>query len=567
MGRKEYKCVLISDFTIGNFANYLSNDQDSPTVKSIIAPFGQVVQALVDENMECWENSPDFALVWTRPEGVIESFSRLLNYQNALSERILEEVDEYSSLLLNAHRRVKNLFVPAWVLPSYYRGLGMLDMKTGVGVANTLMRMNLKLSENLSGASGVYVLDAQRWVSAAGKNAFSPKSWYLGKIPYGNEVFAEAVKDVKAALRGIAGQSKKLIVLDLDDTLWAGVVGDVGWENISLGGHDHTGEAFADFQSALKSLTNRGILLGIVSKNEEATALEAINNHPEMILKLEDFAGWKINWRDKAQNIVDLTADLNLGLQSVVFIDDNPVERARVREALPEVLVPEWPEDKLLYKRALLSLSCFDAPSITNEDLERTRMYVSERQRKNLTRNVGSLDEWLESIKTKVRIEELNNANLQRTVQLLNKTNQMNLTTRRMTDSELVDWVRQNDDRLWTFSVSDRFGDSGLTGIVSLEVENEMGRIVDFVLSCRVMGRKIEETMLNTVIKYAQLTGLNELRAEYVPTAKNKPCLEFFRRSAFEYVGSGFVWKFDKDFIAPKHIEVEDNTGRLACSS
>ena len=149
-------------------------------------------------------------------------------------------------------------------------------------------------------------------------------------------------------------------MLDLDDTLWGGIVGDAGWENLLLGGHSHIGEAFADFQRALKVLTRKGVLLGIVSKNDETTALDAIRLHPEMVLKMEDFCGWRINWLDKAHNVIELASELNLGLQSIVFIDDNPAERARVAEALPEVLVLEWPRDKMLYTRALFELRCFD---------------------------------------------------------------------------------------------------------------------------------------------------------------------------------------------------------------
>ena len=155
--------------------------------------------------------------------------------------------------------------------------------------------------------------------------------------------------DLKAGLNGLDGRGRKLIVVDLDDTLWGGIVGEVGWEQLKLGGHDHVGEAFADFQRALKGLNRRGILLAIASKNEERVALEGIAQHPEMVLSLDDFAGWRIDWEDKAQNIADMVAELNLGLQSVVFIDDNPAERSRVREALPEVFVPEWPADPALY--------------------------------------------------------------------------------------------------------------------------------------------------------------------------------------------------------------------------
>ena len=557
MDKKEHRAILISDFTIDNLAGYLNNDQDSPIVRSVVAGFGQVAQVLMDENLECWRQAPDFAVVWNRPEGVIQSFNRIINYEQAGIEDIYREVDEYSSLLLNLHDRVKTIFVPAWVLPSYHRGSGMLDMKTGLGITNTLMRMNLRLSENLEKQPNIYLLNTQKWIEVAGRKAFNPKLWYMGKIAFGNEVFIEAVKDIKSALRGLSGSSKKLIILDLDDTLWGGIVGDIGLENIKLGGHDHIGEAYADFQKALKSLTNRGLLLGIVSKNEEPVALEAIEKHPEMVLRLKDFAGWKINWQDKVQNIIDLVSDLNLGLQSSVFIDDNPVERARVREALPEVFVPEWPEEAMLYKSTLLDLRCFDTPSISREDPERTKAYVSERQRKELKRGVSSLDEWLKSLKVEIRIEELNEANLKRTAQLLNKTNQMNLITRRMTESELADWARGGNRKLWTFRVLDKFGDSGLTGIISLEAKNRQGRIVDFVLSCRVIGRKVEEVMLRTVIRYARSIGLDEVRSEYIPTPKNKPCLRFFESSVLETNHNNiFTWKTDKDYKAPPGIKI-----------
>jgi FkbH-like protein len=270
----------------------------------------------------------------------------------------------------------------------------------------------------------------------------------------------------------------------------------------------------------LKSLTNRGVLLAIVSKNEEATVLEAFNKHPEMVLKAEDFAGFRINWKDKAENIIELVSELNLGIESVVFIDDNPFERQRVRDALPEVFVPEWPDNQLLYKKELVSLRCFDNPSISVEDVERTQLYAAERQRTELKDRIGSLDEWLKTLGTTVTVEALNQSNLQRTTQLLNKTNQMNLSTRRMTEREMVDWVLPDNRMLWTFRVTDRFGDSGLTGIISLETENERGAIIDFVLSCRVMGRNVEETMLYTVVKYAQSISLEEIHARFLPTQR-----------------------------------------------
>jgi FkbH-like protein len=558
LNKEKFKCVLISDFNTDVFSGYLSNDEDMPAVDASAAPFGQVIPLLMQDDLAYWKGSYDFTVIWTRPEGVIKSFKDLLAGSNNSVEVVLSEVDLFASLIINMCSKVQAVFMPTWVLPPFYRGLGMLDMKKDLGIANTLMQMNLRLAANFEQYSNIYLLDVQKWINTAGKYAVNPRLWYRGKIAFGNDVCKEAVKDIKSALRGLQGNAKKIVILDLDNTLWGGVVGDVGWENIVLGGHDPEGEAYADFQTALKSLTNRGLLLGIISKNEEAAALEAINKHPEMVLRLKDFAGWKINWQDKAQNIVDLMSELNLGLQSAVFIDDNPAERARVRDTLSEVLVPDWPDDSMLYVSALHGLRCFDNPTVSKEDNERTRMYINDQQRNALQKSLSSLDDWLRGLEIKIKIEELNEVNLQRTVQLLNKTNQMNLSTRRMTERELLDWVKGDNRKLWTFRVSDKFGDSGLTGIMSLEVKNDYCQMADFVLSCRVIGRKIEETMLFTAIKYAGVLGLKSVKAEYIPTPKNKPCLDFWEKSGFQINENGrsFTWDLKNEYALPHQIEV-----------
>ena len=532
---KRYKCLLVSDFTIDNLARLLENSPEAPEIESIVAPFNQVLQVLKGTH-ECWKKGPDTAVIWTQPERVIPAFNRVLEFESVSVDELLREVDEYASLIGKAAERLKAVFVPQWVLPPHNRGLGLIEMKSNAGgIANTLMRMNLRLCENLAATNSIYVLNADRWMMVAGKKACNPKLWYLGKIAFGPEVLTEAQKDIKAALRAIEGRAKKLIITDLDNTLWGGVVGDEGWENLQLGGHDVAGEAYVDFQRALKSLINRGIILGIVSKNEENIALEAIQKHPEMVLRREDFVGWKINWDDKARNIVELVSDLNLGLDSVVFIDDNPVERARVKETLPEVLVPDWPEDVTLFKSTLLSMRCFDSPYISLEDGNRTKMYVSEQQRKQLKKEVSSLDDWLKSLAIEVVVDELNRVNINRAAQLLNKTNQMNLSTRRMSETELLDWASQANHKLWVFHLTDRFGDAGLVGMISLEItDGTRGKIIDFILSCRVMGRKVEEAMLYTAIEYARSTGMKTVCAQYIPTPKNKPCLTFLKTTHFE---------------------------------
>ncbi len=554
---KKCICLLVSDFNVDNLSAYLSNDAGLPAVAAVTAPFNQVIPVLRNNAAGCWRNA-DAAVVWTQPHKAAPSFGKILDFEKAPPEAILKEVDDFSTLIKNAVGRVGYIFVPTWVIPPYNRAWGMVDLKTGSGILNTLLRMNLRLIENLEDVAGIYLLDAQRWISVAGKDACNPKLWYMGKIAFSNEVFREAVKDIKAGLNAVAGNTKKLIIVDLDDTLWGGIVGDAGMEGIKLGGHDHIGEAFVDFQRALKALTRRGILLGIVSKNDEKTALATISKHPEMVLRLEDFAGWRINWEDKAENIVELVKELNLGLEAAVFIDDNPAERARVREALPSVYVPDWPGDKMIYKSALSGLSCFDKLSFTSEDSRRTQSYASERKRKQEKSAIPSLGQWLISLDTNIVVGGLSDIDLARATQLLNKTNQMNLTTRRMSEAQLKGWAAKPGHALWVFRVFDKFGDFGLVGIVSVEIKTKKAQIVDFVLSCRVFGRGVEEAMLAVACRYAKDSKPKEIFAGYIPTVKNKPCLDFFKKSGFNQKSKNyFFWDLAKNYKIPAYVKLK----------
>ena len=296
--------------------------------------------------------------------------------------------------------------------------------------------MNLRMIELAANVQNIYILDAGRWLAHAGPAGFSPKLWHLGKIAFGPPAMAQAAGDLIAAVLALEGRSQMLVV-DLDDTLWGGTVGEEGWEKLCLGGHSPIGEAFVAFQTALKALQRHSIMLGIVSKNSEAIALEAIDRHPEMVLRRADFVAWRINWQDKVQNLRELAEEVNLGLDACVFIDDLPAERARVRDGLPAVFVPEWPTDKLLYAQSLNELKCFDPAALTAEDRQRSDMYFAERQRKAAQISAQTMEAYLESLQLRLAVERLNQANLSRAAQLLNKTNQMNLSTRRMTEGQL----------------------------------------------------------------------------------------------------------------------------------
>jgi FkbH-like protein len=549
------RLLLLSDFNLENLRGHLENAPGAPGVKATLAPMAEWMPALLDARHPVWQEAYDAAFVWTRLQGVSRGFAQAIQSELDSPQRVHDEVEQFAELVIGLKQRVGTVLCASWGLPPYLRGLGSQDLRPS-GLARLLLEANLQLARRIDPHPELALLNAARWAESAGAAGQDPKYWYMGKIPFSGQVFQAAALDVRAALAGIRGQARKLVVVDLDDTLWGGIVGDDGIEGLRLGGHDALGEAFVDFQQALRALRRRGILLAIASKNDEGVALDAIRRHPEMQLRLDDFVAWRINWRDKAANIVELVEELNLGLQSVVFLDDNPAERARVREALPEVLVPELPRDKMHYAQALHALACFDAPSVSDEDLRRTEMYVSERQR-SAGRGHGSLEEWLASLQLEVGVEPLHAGNLKRVAQLLNKTNQMNLSTRRMTESELTAWLGAGDRALWSLRVQDRFGDSGLTGIVSVDCDGEPARIVDFVLSCRVFGRQIERLMVKLAVDHARARSRERVLARYVPTEKNKPTLEFWDGAGFERAAEHvYGWRTAEPYPAPDFIRV-----------
>jgi FkbH-like protein len=547
------RCLLVSDFNVQNLAGCLEADAAAPDIEAQVAPAGPVQQTLLDAGLPCWKQAPGCAVVWTRPEAVVPAFADVLAFRGASRAELLRQVETFAAAVRAAAGRARCVFVATWVAPQ--RGRGLLDLKVEDGVAGALLRMNARLCDALEAAGNVFVLDAARWMSEAGRAAASPRLWFRGKVPFAPAVFAAAARDVRAGLRALRGEARKLLVLDLDDTLWGGTVGETGWPALRLGGHDPVGEAFAAFQDALLALTRRGVVLGIASKNDEAVALEAIDRHPEMRLRREHFAGWRIDWRDKARNVAELAAALRLGLHSVVFVDNSAAERARVSEALPEVLVPEWPEDPLLYAAALQALDCFDTAVSSAEDSRRAALYAAERRREERLRELdGNLDDWLASLDITVKGEEVDESNLLRTLQLLNKTSQMNLSTRRLTEAELRAFTA-GGNRAWAFRVRDRFGDAGLTGIASLSVQGGRAQVVDFVLSCRVMGRRVEEAMLAFLVRRAREAGAREIAATCVPTPRNGPCLDFWRRSGFASAdGLRFTWDTSAEYPLPQAL-------------
>jgi FkbH-like protein len=526
------RILLAGDTTLDPLGRVLERSQDAPQVTASAASYGQVYQILLDQNHPAWEFKPDVLVVWTTAHLTLPSLGKLLRFDSKSAsdayDETLREVEQFAEAVVRAAGRVGLLLVPAWVLPHHERWIQSLTWRHGIGPANLIAKANLILAEKFAAHQNIVLMDAGYWQASLGKPVYDPRMYAVAKILYSPSLFEKAAAEIKSVIRGTLGQVKKVIVCDLDNTLWGGVVGDDGAHNIKLGAPDPVGECFHAFQKALKGLRSRGILLTISSKNEEKYALSVIEEHPSMVLRKSDFVAWRINWIDKAKNISELADELNLGLDSFVFLDDSPQERDQVRQLLPQVYTPDLPASPADLAAFVCSLNCFETPSLGTEDFERTDMYQAERGRKEMLDLSGDVENWLQSLQVQVRAAPLRRESLARAAQLLNKTNQFNLGLRRMDEKSLWDWAEEPCNSTYTFHVSDRFGDFGLTGLASVSLAEGEAKIVDFVMSCRVMGKKVEEALLGYTLAQANAAGAQRIVAPPFDGPRNGPAKSFF---------------------------------------
>ena len=406
----------------------------------------------------------------------------------------------------------------------------------------------------ISHLNQVYPVDLdglQRYFGAACSKDF--RKWYMYRQPYCEEFCYLVGQDIARTLAALKGHAKKCVIVDCDNTLWGGVVGEDGLTGIQIG-NDFPGSAFRDFQRQLVGLQKSGVLIAIVSKNNEEDVWEVFDQHDAMLLKRSHLAAWRINWISKDQNIREIAAELNIGLDSMVFIDDSHFELEMVRQHLPEVICLQAPEDPSELPDMFASAKYFDKLSITMEDVSRTVMMFEERDRKQAQQTMCHED-FLESLGLCVEITEVRDSQVERVTQLINKTNQFNLTTKRRTQSEVEALRGSAMHRLYAMSVTDRFGDYGLVGVAIIE-DKEIECCIDtFLLSCRVLGRGVESAMLSALKNEAAKLGAEKLRARFIPTPKNKPSEGFLPSHGFKKSGVT-DWEADLEDIpnVPGHI-------------
>jgi FkbH-like protein len=529
------RMLLVGDTTLDPLAAALTHAPGEPTLEAVAAPYGQVYQILMDPSHPAWRPEADYLAVWTSPQLTLPSLNAALRFQGADPEAVVAEAKEFAAAVAAAAQRVRLTIVPSWILPAHERWIQSMTWRQD-GIANLLARANLALADAWAGQRNILMLDAAHWQASLSKPSHDPRMYAVAKVMYAPAMFGKAAAEFKAALRGALGRSRKVIVCDLDNTLWGGILGEDGAAGIRLQAPDPVGECFAAAQQALKALRNRGVLLAICSKNDEDHALSLIDDHPGMGLRRGDFAAWRINWDQKADNLRSLAAELNLGLDSFVFLDDSPEERDQVRALLPDVLVPDFPASPAAIAPLITALDCFETTTVSAEDAQRTAAYRAERDRRAAASPGADVNGWLASLGLRLRASLLDAASLPRAAQLLNKTNQFNLTLRRMEEGAFAAWASRPGNSVYVFHIADRFGDFGLAALASLSAWDGEVRITDFVMSCRVMGKRVEEAILAYIVERARELGSGPVVAPATEGPRNEPARRFF---AGKYNGAG----------------------------
>jgi FkbH-like protein len=448
------------------------------------------------------------------------------------------ELDDWAPLWRIARDTLQCQVIQSNFVAPPWRILGNLDARHPAGFSGYVARVNQALVDNAP--SDVTIHDVDHLAALSGRWRFSDDRFYHhAKLPCSPELMVDYAHSLASLILVNLGILRKCLVLDLDNTLWGGVIGDDGIGGIKLGQGDAEGEAFVEFQKYVKALGERGVILAVCSKNDAATAREVFEKHPEMVLRLEDISCFVANWDDKASNIARISEQLNIGLNSLVFFDDNPAERSIVRQRLPDVAVPEVPESAVNYIHALDRNRYFEALALSDEDLKRTEFYKAESKRETLQSAAVDLDSFLRSLDMVAAVQPVNPTTVERTAQLINRSNQFNLTTRRYTAAEVISL---SADPAWitrTISLRDRFGDNGLISVLFARIDGDALVIDTWLMSCRVLKRGVELLLLDNVVAAARERGLSRIIGEYIPSAKNALVRDHYQALGFTPVSAG----------------------------
>ncbi len=531
--RETISVALIGDAATQQLASLLTVlfAEQGVRLKIWEGPFDAIELQAYDPNSELYRFAPDFIAI--------------LNVTQALRTRYYKRPCSGAQFLDIEYRRIKSVWdalrghASAPIIQSNFalpieRLFGNYDHKVPDSLYAVVSALNCRIAEGASAQNQVYVNDVEAIASSIGRRSwYDNRFWNMYKSLCALEHLPLVAQNIVDVALSIRGRAVKCVVLDLDNTLWGGVIGDDGVDGISLSAHGD-GESFHEFQSFLLELQKRGILLAICSKNTPENALKPFQEHSEMVLRREHITVFMANWEDKAENIRRIREKLNIGFDSMVFLDDNPFERNLVRSLLPDVIVPELPEEPAEYVRAICELNLFETSSFSAEDSLRTELYRQKAESEEMQAAFSSVEEYLRSLDMEITVGRFEPKRIPRISQLMQRSNQFNLTTRRRSEAECEELMRNPACYPIFAELKDRLGNHGLISIVVARSQEEELFVSDWLMSCRVLTRGVEQFLMNHVFEYAAGCGKKWVVGEYRPTAKNGMVKNFYQQFGFE---------------------------------
>ena len=559
--KKIINVAILSSFTINGLAETLQVKCHKKNISCMtyLGGYNQYNQEILSEESTLYSFKPDLTFLFLD----IQSFLGNLFYnpysiqKNSRELHVKNIIDKIINLIkIFKTNSSSKLVISNFNIPKY-SPYGVVETKIDYGYHEMIKDLNLQLFIEIKKLDNVYLFDFDRFVHLHGEqNVIDSHKILIGDIKITLEYIPYLATDLMGYIIGLLGLSKKCIVLDLDNTLWGGIIGEDGFDDIKLGPQS-PGNAYVEFQKYLLALYQRGIILAINSKNNHKDAIKIIREHPHMVLREENFACIKINWNDKVSNMNEIANELNIGLDSFVYFDDDPVNREFVKINLPQVTTVDLPKDPVQYSTILRSMNEFNVLVITNEDSKRNQMYVEQRKRKELESDVSNLNDFLKQLEIKIVIKNVNEFTIPRISQLTLKTNQFNLSTKRYQEDEIRKLAIDKKFLVGCAQVVDKFGDNGITGAYIVKKDDQKVWIIDtFLLSCRVMGREVEKGIMNHIIEQAKKEGVVKLKSKYIPTEKNKPCENFLKDCGFQKEGDEWSYFLNQSFKNIDFIEV-----------
>ena len=558
---KKIKIAILGSFTLNGLAETIQVkcSENNIGCLSYVSNYNQYNQDILNESSELYKFSPDITFLILDTQSIMGDLY-YFPYSVNLEQRkkfIEEKLNEIKNLVqIFTSRSNSKLIISNFVIPTY-SPYGIYDSKMNYGIKEMVANLNLKLIDLIKTQTSVYCYDLDGFVTNHGQiHVFDYHNYFFADIKIALEYIPYLGHDLATYVKAMLGMNKKCIVLDLDNTIWGGIVGEDGFEGIKLG-KTPPGNTYVEFQKRLLALHERGIILAINSKNNMDDALEIIRKHPDMILKEEHFASMKINWTDKLTNMKEIATDLNIGLDSMVFLDDDPMNRELISRGLPEILTVDLGQDPVNFASILMEINDFDLLQVTDDDIKRGRMYLEDKNRKSLLESATNLDDFLTQLNIQLQIKNADEFSIPRISQLTLKTNQFNLTTKRYQEEEIRKLVNNQKMLVGSVQVKDKFGDNGITGVYIVKKDDSEWIIDTFLMSCRIMGRGIENGILSTILKDAKKQGVKKVKAMFIPTTKNQPIANFLSDYGFVKEDNFWVFSLENEIKTPTHLKIE----------